>query len=97
MNIKPIITRLKPAAAFIRKHTLLIFVLIFTGIYGFLAIRVNYLMQNEPSSAQIQEKLDTVKRVKIDQEAVDTIMRLRDQNVEVKILFDDARNNPFNE
>ena len=51
----------------------------------------------EPTAAEIEEKLQTVQRPKIDQAVLDKIELLQGQNIEVRSLFDQARKNPFSE
>lgn len=71
--------------------------MIVLGLIGFLVFRINQLATAEPSEALIEEKLQTVARPKLDQTVINRIQQLQDQNVEVRSLFDQARNNPFNE
>ncbi|MCA9330473.1 hypothetical protein KC957_00340 [Candidatus Saccharibacteria bacterium] len=95
---KPSISeQLKPAVQFVTKYKKFLFGLVVLLILTFLVFRINQLSSAEPSEAAIDEKLQTVTRPKIDQSILDRIQQLQDQNVEVKALFDQARNNPFNE
>jgi len=80
-----------------QRYMVLIFILVFVGIYGFLVFRINTLTASEPSDEAIQERLKTVQRPRIDQNAVDKINQLQAQNIEAQTLFEQARNNPFNE
>lgn len=66
-------------------------------IFGFLVLRINQYSNQEPSEDAINEKLEKVNRPKINDELIDKISQLQDQNVEVKSLFEAARNNPFSE
>ncbi len=96
-NIKKIGTKVLPFFKTLQRHAVLLFLLVLVGIYGFLVYRINSLTRIEPSDSAVAEKLETVKRPKIDETAVQKIKQLQGQNVEVKSLFDRARNNPFNE
>lgn len=64
-------------------------------VYSFLVLRISNLSQAEPSEDQITEQASTVKRLKIDQNAIDKIEQLEDQNIAVQSLFETARDNPF--
>lgn len=64
-------------------------------IYTFLVFRISTLSQAEPSQDQITEQTTTVKRLRIDQNAIDKIEQLEDQNIAVQALFESARDNPF--
>ena len=66
-------------------------------LVGFLVFQINRLATAEPTDTMIEEKLQTVARPKLDQAVIERIQQLQDQNVEVRSLFDQARNNPFNE
>jgi hypothetical protein len=96
-DLKKLLDKLKPEVHFLKRYAVMLFIIVFLCIYGFLVIRVNSLVQSEPSQAALDEKLKTINRTKIDQSALDDIQNLQDQNVEVKALFEHARNNPFNE
>jgi len=67
------------------------------GVYSFIVFRINSLITAEPTDEQIIEKLQTVQRPKIDQVSIDKINQLSDNSVEVKAIFKEARQNPFQE
>jgi len=75
----------------------LVFALVFLIFYSFLVFRINDLSSTEPTDEQVTEKLQSSGRPKIDQSAINQIQQLQDNSVEVKTLFQDARNNPFHE
>ena len=81
----------------LQRYMVLIFIFAFVGIYGFLVFRINTLAASEPTEEAVQERLETVQRPRIDQDAVDKIEQLEEQNIEVQTLFNEARKNPFNE
>jgi hypothetical protein len=74
-----------------------ILVLLSLGVYSFIVFRINSLITAEPTDEQIIEKLQTVQRPKIDQVSIDKINQLSDNSVEVKAIFKEARQNPFQE
>jgi hypothetical protein len=91
-----VIAKLLPVLDFLRRYRAMIFIVGFLGAYGFLVIRINSLAQREPTPAAVDEKVSS-SRLKIDQTSINKILQLEDQNVEVKSLFEQARNNPFSE
>lgn len=93
-DIKP---KVRAALHVVQRYMVLIFILAFVGVYGFLVFRINSLTSSEPSDDAVAERLKTVQRPRIDQNAVDKIEQLKAQNIEVQTLFNEARNNPFNE
>jgi Na+/melibiose symporter-like transporter len=64
-------------------------------IYGFIMLRISTLSNIEPTDEAVNEKVGTVKRLKIDEATIKKIEQLHDQNVNVQSLFDSARDNPF--
>lgn len=99
MNIdfKTITTRIAPVLKNLSKYASLSVFILFFGLAGFLVLRINQLTGAEPGDDLVAEKLKGVTRPRIDQRAVDAMESLEDQNVNVKALFDDARQNPFAE
>lgn len=95
--IETITTRLLPITSSLRRHRVTIFIVTFLGIYVLLVMRINGFINDEPDQAALSGKLQTVQRLKVDQESVDRIQKLEEQNVDVKALFQQARQNPFNE
>ncbi len=80
-----------------KKYRAFIFLILVLASYAFLILRINLLTQSEPSAVSVSDKQKVIPRLKIDQTAVNKILQLEDQNVEVKALFEKARNNPFAE
>lgn len=97
IELKALPNKLLPLLAAVRRYLILIFIVFFVGAYGFLVFRINALASSEPSDDAVAERLQSVKRPKIDQSAVDKIQQLEGQNIEVQTLFQEARQNPFSE
>ena len=96
-QIDDLSTKIKPAFAFLRRYIVIIFIAILVGMYGFLVLRINHFATTEPTDDAVTEKLQSAQRPKIDQSVVDKIQQLQDQNIQVQSLFEQARQNPFNE
>lgn len=97
LNIKEIPAKLSPVLHVARRYLSIIFIACFVLAYGFLVLRINTLARGEPADDAVAEKLKTVQRPKLDQDAVDKIEQLQDQNVDAQALFNQARQNPFSE
>lgn len=95
IEIKAIPAYLNKLVNSIKPHMIFIFIISVISIYGLLIFQINRLSSAEPSDEKINEELNTIKRPKIDQETITKIEQLEDQNVGVKSLFKDARDNPF--
>lgn len=67
-------------------------------LYGFIVWRINVLSTTPPSEADIKSAEQTAApSPKIDEASARAINNLKDNSVRVQTLFEDARNNPFNE
>ncbi len=80
-----------------KKYAVFIFVLVGLGIFGFLVFRIRTLSNREPSETAITEKTDQDRPINIDQSAVEKVQELQSTNIEVKTLFEQSRDNPFQE
>lgn len=80
-----------------KRYSTFISIIAMLLIYAFLVVRISMLSQAEPNESAIAEQSNTVKRLKIDQNSINKIEELQDQSIEVKSLFKDARDNPFEE
>jgi len=72
-----------------------LFLLLVIGVYGFIAWRISVLQQAQPSLDTVSSKLQA--STHIDQATITKIKQLQDNSVNVKALFNNARNNPFQE
>lgn len=80
-----------------RQNAALIFIVFLVAIYGFLTWRIMQLMQTQPSSSDVSAQLQTVGVPKVDPTVVQKMEDLKDNNISVQALFDNARSNPFQE
>lgn len=92
-----ILKKLSPSLSTARHYLAFIVFLIFLLIYFGLVLRINQLDASNPTDMQITGQLKSVQTPKIDPATLTKIQQLKDQNVQVQTLFDQARNNPFSE
>lgn len=97
LSIETILNKAKPLIKELKRYGVFIFILIFLAIYVYLVSHIGQLIQDEHAQATIESQTKPVSRLKIDQSAVEQIQELEAQNIEVKSLFDQARQNPFTE
>lgn len=97
LSLETLLPKIRPYLTFAKKYAGFLFTLAFLGVYLFLVQNIGHLIQDEPSQSAIDSKLKPVNQLKIDQDAVKKITDLESQNVEVKSLFEQARQNPFTE
>lgn len=80
-----------------RRYLPIMVFVVFMLLSAGLVLQINRLSRQEPSEDAVTEKLTSIKTPKVDQATLNKIQQLQDQNVDVKSLFDQARNNPFSE
>jgi hypothetical protein len=81
----------------IRRYSVTICVVMFGLLYAFLLVQIGKLDKQEPSEAAVTAQLESIKRPKVDKQVADKMKNLEEQNIEIKSLFEQARNNPFEE
>lgn len=97
LDLKQLISKLTPLLQKVNRYKTMIFFVILSVVFGYLIFSINSYASREPSEEAVTEKLTTVQRPKIDENAIKKIQLLEDQNVQIKSLFKDARDNPFSE
>lgn len=85
------------ALAFAKKYAAFLFVITFLSIYVYQVNRIGHLIQDEPPQTAVDDKLKPISQLKIDENSIKQITELESHNVEIKTLFDQARQNPFTE
>ena len=89
------ISKITSIGAKFRPYLLLGFIVFVFLLYGFLMLRLNTLLNTQPSDSDVAQQIDTAKVPHIDETVVKQLESLQDNSVRVKSLFQDARNNPF--
>lgn len=97
LEVKEIPVKLITILSRFRKYVAFVIVVLLLSAYGYMVWTINGLATKEPSEDAVSEKLQTVKRTRIDEKIVQQIEQLEDNSVEVQALFKHARDNPFQE
>lgn len=95
MKIEKLAESLTPIIYYLKRYLVLIFVLIIGCIIGFMTYRIGVYSNVEPSEEQIEERISSLRTVKLDEDAVEKIQALKDQNINIESLFNNGRDNPF--
>ena len=85
------------ALALMKRFRFILIFIIFSTMYGYIMMQVTAINEQLPSEKQITDKVTASPRPKIEQELIDKITSLEQENVQVKTIFNDARQNPFAE
>jgi hypothetical protein len=97
IDLKTLVSKLSPYQQKLRRYRVIIFFVAVIMMYSFLVFRINILANGEPSDSDVDAKLQTSKQLKVDPATIKKIQELQDNSSEVKALFNQARNNPFQE
>ena len=77
------------------KYVGLLFFMLVACVYAFILLRINALANT--SAVSDAESTSAVQKLHVDKDVVEQLKKLQDNSVNVQSLFDDARNNPFQE
>jgi hypothetical protein len=87
---------LKDAGKKIISYRALLFFILLAAIYGFIVYRINSLSGIAPDDNAVPATTKTT-QPHVDPDVVKKILDLQDNSVNVQTLFDQARQNPFQE
>jgi predicted PurR-regulated permease PerM len=77
------------------KHAVFGVIILILMVYIFVVLKINSLASASPSADQTTQAAPLIP--KVDQETVDHIQTLEQNNTQIHALFEQARNNPFQE
>lgn len=97
LDSKQLITLANQALKILGEYAVLWFLLLFIGVYGYIAFQINSARSAQPSQDAIASESKSVATPHIDPTVVDQIQHLQDRSVNVRTLFQQARSNPFSE
>jgi len=93
-NLKIIILRI---AGLFKRYSVFIFTNVSILILTLLVFKIDTLANREPSSELVDEKSNKNQNFTIDSSIVKQLEQLKDANVDVKAIFEQTRDNPFQE
>lgn len=97
INLKDLPGQLIGLTKNLARYKLPLYLLFVVIVYGFILLRINTLNSVTPSTTAVNAQHDPIKSARIDEKVVQQLKALRDNSVNVQTLFDQARNNPFQE
>lgn len=89
--------QLKSLARKVQNYIPTIVFVIFAGMCGFIIWTSSQQALREPAEGAVLDQISSSSRPNLDDNAAETLQNLEDQNIEVKALFEESRNNPFAE
>lgn len=97
LNLKSLQPQLKKAEQLLLKHAVFLAIFLVLVVYLVVVSRINQLANAEPSVDAETTALAKSTIPRVDKSAIQQIQSLEQNNTQVKSLFDQARNNPFQE
>lgn len=90
-----LLEKLSYVSHIILRYKFALFLIFIVLLYGLIVFRVNVLNSAHPSAEAVDSQVKSARLPHIDQSVVDQLETLRDNSVNVQALFDQERNNPF--
>lgn len=97
LDLNSLMNGLRLFAPRLLRFAVVFFVLLLAGVYGFVLWRVQSLSAVQPTDADVSAQVKLSATPHINQTTVKQMQDLQDNSVSVHTLFDEARNNPFQE
>lgn len=96
-DLRLILKKIQPISSFVSKHKIVLSLILVASIYNLMLFKINSLASKEPDPVTLEDKLQNVKVIKIDEDVVKKLNVLEDRNITLETLFDNGRDNPFQE
>lgn len=94
-HFQELIAKLADNTQKLRRYGMVTFIVLVALMYGFLALRINSLSNQQPTETEITSQINASQVPHIDKEVVRQLQSLEDNSVSVQALFNKARSNPF--
>lgn len=95
LNLKKLAEKGLPLWSGLRRYSVLLFLVFVIFLYGFVLLRIDNLINAQPSTDEVNSHVRAAHVPHIDQAVVQQLKSLQDNSVSVKSLFNQARDNPF--
>jgi len=95
MKLEPYLQKLTGAKDFFVRYAVMIFVFTIVLLFGFMTFGIAKYANLEPTESQKDDKISSLRTVKLDEKSIEKIQSLKDQNISIESLFDNGRDNPF--
>ncbi len=96
-NFNEIKDQINGIVQLLNKNKIYIFILFIMITYGYIYVKMQSADSASPNTAQIQAIANPLAGTKINAQVVQQIQSLQNNSVNVQTLFQNARNNPFND
>lgn len=97
LDLKSITTAMQKTFRIAASYRGFIFFILLPSLYGYIVWRINVLSTAPPSTADLATAQQSVSTPKISKETVEKLQGLQDNSGRVQAIFNEARQNPFQE
>jgi hypothetical protein len=95
LSLKQLQQMTSKALVVLSRYSAILFFLLITSVYSFVVLRINTLVNTQPSQSDIDAQSKTSSVPRVDPKVAEQLQKLQDNSVNVQTLFNQARNNPF--
>ncbi|MDB5175593.1 MAG: hypothetical protein JWM81_451 [Candidatus Saccharibacteria bacterium] len=95
---KPDLTKiLGEVLAKVSRFRLLIFIALVCIVYGYILFTITSLSNAQPTDTMVSAQKSPITSARVDKKVISQLRQLQDNSVSVQELFNQARDNPFQE
>ena len=95
MNLSQVKQSLRRLLKSLGRYQYVVVSVVIVGLFIYAVSIINSQLSAKRDQAAYDAALGSIESVKFNQQAVETIVRLKDLNVDVNAIFDPGRTNPF--
>lgn len=94
-DLRSVLDKATERLQIVRRYGFVIFLVFVAALYGFVMYRISSFNNEQPTSDAVSSQVKAAQIPHIDQSVVNQLQSLQDNSVNVKALFNQERNNPF--
>ena len=94
-NQQSLLVQLKSFSATLWRYRVLLIIIIFSALYIYILLLSGAQTERQPSAEDVDNQIKATVRPRVDKITAETMMNLEDQNLDIKAIFNEARENPF--
>lgn len=95
LDAKAALGRMADKLLIVRRYSFVIFLVFVAGLYGFVLFRIGNLNNAQPTQDAVNSQVQAAQIPHIQPSVVNQLNSLQDNSVSVQALFNQERNNPF--
>lgn len=97
LNLKSIQPIVGAFAQKIQRYSTVLLFMLFTVAYVYIIFQINSLNDPQVTQSAVTQEVESLPTPSLDEDAASKLESLKDNNVNVQVLFEESRTNPFAE